>query len=524
MANTYEQMFSNPVVSQKNYDAIIKRAFRQSKNNITDKKAKIISQYLTNVYYPTENTKQEYRDLNKLVTDWAIKYLENQTGRVIKNFDFSKNTLTEENISINEKYKIIVDEYERFRHQDRIAYETIVKRRQNIKQRLDELNLISKIDDSKIQQLQKDCQLLFDEYDKIVKEFENSDIIKAEGKTFHYLSFKEYPDLEGIINETDTIYQDICILKETNIPNWLSGYLFEASMAIIAGNSINNIIEEDLLKGIKIETAGGGTASRGGLAKHQRGLAFLDTKIKVENQKTKKGKDIKNKYVIKVGDQSAINISETFTPKQAKMDVELDFNFLFNDDKTPMRASLKNWSQLAYNGTHDFGETTIFDALLRTTEDPRSFLEFGLQIGHAANSKNPEYKDYIDLLHTFAQMSLILDVLIGFSQKNQSADMIIINDRKNRCVKVYRVTAILDGIHNVMNKVIEDNKYTSYSSSEIENNIINSGLDWDRALGQQQNYAESLQSALTKAKYTVYDRILLLDKNMKDFTPKKLDK
>lgn len=517
MATVYEQLFSDSIIDEgkKNYAKIINSAFRQSRNSITNDKAKIISKYLTDIYYPTESTSQDKIDWNKRITNWAQAYLTNSLDRAIQNFNFSDNTITQQdqNNKIN-NYKIIQEEYEQFQHENRIAYETIVQRIEKIQAKRKEIGDINQVEKD-MQELVENYNKLLEEYTKIKEQYENSEIVKDTDKSLHYLNLKNNIKLKQIIKETDEIYKKVVILEETNIPNWLSGYLFEASMQMIANQGKEELIDYTL--GQIIETTGGGAVERGKLNIHKNGIAFLDTKIKVEKAKTKSGKESANKYTIQVGKQSKITIEETFTKKQAKTDVIFDFSFLFGTT-TPVRASIKNWSSIGLNGEHDFGETTIFDALTRVTEDPRTYLKFGLQIGYAVETKKTDYEKYVEMAHTFAQLCLILDVVIGFSQEKGNADMIIINDRKNRCVKVYRITSILNGIKDVMNKTLEENKYTSYSASSIEDAIKNCDIEWGKELSNQ-NYAELLYIALTKINYTVYDRILQLDKSMTKYNP-----
>ena len=134
------------------------------------------------------------------------------------------------------------------------------------------------------------------------------------------------------------------------------------------------------------------------------------------------------------------------------------------------------------SGKHDFGDTTLFDALLRDTENLNSYINFGLQLGYATRNGDKQiakYSQYVDCMHLYARLCLLLDILIGYSQKEAYADTIIINARNLRRIKVYKIRDILTRIGNDYTKLIN---YTDYKPKDIEDAIRDKHIEFSKEL------------------------------------------
>ena len=134
-------------------------------------------------------------------------------------------------------------------------------------------------------------------------------------------------------------------------------------------------------------------------------------------------------------------MAKDFNPdkdRQGKMDVE----FMFNTEAKqtiPFRISAKNWQTL----DRDFGETNVIYALLRSAGNESAVeYAFAMQDKDATN---------LSAAHRLAKYSLLVDILMGYSQQNNYADTIVINVRNEQRVIVASIIDIVDQINADLN-------------------------------------------------------------------------
>jgi hypothetical protein len=167
--------------------------------------------------------------------------------------------------------------------------------------------------------------------------------------------------------------------------------------------------------------------------------------------------------------------------------MDVNFKFPIKDEKgntiktINFRASLKNWDQLS---GRDFGETSVGSALIRTIGAEGIINDIFIPI----LSKEEDIKQYRDNAHQIAQISLLVDILMGYSQENNYADTIIINERSKKTIKVISIQDVLDNLKEKLNlKDYDGRKVTGKiikgrGKENYYNNIYNELLDLKVAL------------------------------------------
>lgn len=156
----------------------------------------------------------------------------------------------------------------------------------------------------------------------------------------------------------------------------------------------------------------------------------------------------KNNYQFSVSSilgGDTIDVSGAYHDKQGKVDVTLFRNPKPNN-LLDLHASLKNWS--AIDNLHDFGKTSLLNAMLRTGGIDRTFA-FGLVIGYYGpkDRLGGEYTENTANLMRYAKACILVDTLIGFSQ-DQVADTLIINDRATNRIHVFSMNDIVNAVYS----------------------------------------------------------------------------
>lgn len=126
----------------------------------------------------------------------------------------------------------------------------------------------------------------------------------------------------------------------------------------------------------------------------------------------------------------------SFDEKSGKADVLFKLPTVESDFK----ISAKSWGQ--YFNQHTFNETSLFNALIRTSN-----LDYTLAYGLVVGYYNPvgQLYDWVQA-HEFAKLCIFLDTVMGYSQKNNWVDTIVIENRGNKetPVSVYSIRQILE--------------------------------------------------------------------------------
>jgi len=139
------------------------------------------------------------------------------------------------------------------------------------------------------------------------------------------------------------------------------------------------------------------------------------------------------------------------------MDIELNFKDNISNEILSgknFRASAKNWTTLS---GHDFGETDLQGAILRSSTLTDA-IAFGLQLGYMGYN-NESNLTYETQLHHFARINLLLDIVMGYSQESGYANVLIINDRVMKRIRVYSIRSILDSLKDDIELLSKSSNY-----------------------------------------------------------------
>lgn len=126
-----------------------------------------------------------------------------------------------------------------------------------------------------------------------------------------------------------------------------------------------------------------------------------------------------------------IKIQSDFNPykdRQGKMDVEMVSTTNIPETKNSsidFRISAKNWSNFS-----DFGETWYIYGIIRSLQEfdnSGKVLDSFISQLHDYYSNTEESKINVKEIHNIAKYSLAIDILMGYSQKQQSANIVVIN-------------------------------------------------------------------------------------------------
>ena len=119
------------------------------------------------------------------------------------------------------------------------------------------------------------------------------------------------------------------------------------------------------------------------------------------------------------------------------------------------RISAKNWANLK---NRDFGSSNLAYTLLRTIG------EEGTDLYGYIMSDDKRSDRSITQAHKVAKLSTILDILMGYSQSENFADTIVINDLINRykIQKPQLFTNILNFVLRSNSRIVSANSITNY--------------------------------------------------------------
>ena len=174
----------------------------------------------------------------------------------------------------------------------------------------------------------------------------------------------------------------------------------------------------DFINDLSEDLAGQGiTGKRWGDLIQQRG----ENSIYIANFKTdktrKKPTDKQVFNQIDIGNLGSITSTIRYNAsaaRQIKMDVSINFRPKNSKTTKIFRASLKNWG----SNTRSLGETSILGAILRTSDTETTNIYSLCLLGE---------NNTLMMAHRIARLSILMDIVTGFSQKEGYADTLIIN-------------------------------------------------------------------------------------------------
>lgn len=424
------------------------KAFLQLQNSASVEQCKKLQDFLNQAFYPEKYRKgsgtQYATRINKAV-EAAYMAKHNQ---ILNNFSIGTSTATYGKISTEDLPQLIRERHDAIQHKNKIYYTTIESRLNKVKQLLgtavDDLNEFTMAEGK----IEVSLQNLYISLKKLLE-------IKADGKDNigDFINLKNNQNVFEQVAQMDEMYAALSQVGGVFTPQdygdvleWILEAFSNNGQAII--DEISEDLTDEALKKIgasMIDTAGSikTGASQLNLLSLSKNINIVDDKnVSITKKKSKNNK--KEETYFNIRDENgnsffefkAVNGFNPDSSRQGKMDV----NFVFNDSNSkqvPFRISAKNW----LNTDRDFGKTELIYALLRSAGNVAT-IEY---IYAMQDEKNESIrKGY----HELAKYSALLDILMGYSQKNNYADTLVLNIRSEQKVIVASIADILSKIEN----------------------------------------------------------------------------
>lgn len=312
-------------------------------------------------------------------------------------------------------------------HKERIYKETILKR-------ADEIDKILK-DPVALQAIIKEGKISKEEIEKVVTELkavvESDEILfEADKKVQTEATIRAIGKYAQLIYNFDKYYFYLRGLYSNKSLTNIWGEAFEKMLTVFndvinekSTQTTTSLINEVFSKDFK--TLGSVSAHRG----------KLESDIFEWDENSEKKRVTLKKNVNSTIEDEILTI-KSFDEKSGKVDV----SFKLPEYKNSFSISAKSWS--SFFNRHTFNDTSLFDAIIRTSN-----LDYTTAYGLVVGYYYPKGKlyDWVQA-HEFAKTCILLDTVMGYSQKNNWVDTIIVENRgnTNHPVSVYSLEAILN--------------------------------------------------------------------------------
>lgn len=397
------------------------RVGKQPKNNYKE-----LSDYLNAVFYPKKNNNNGAL-LEKFENN-ILSAINETFDRVYQRYDFDKNNgvLNESMMEVNNSGKIATGIYGQTQHKQYINSDTLKVRKQALETRINSLkNSFTDFTDliADMENLVKDMNLMLQQ-SGAEQNIENMRINVNNNK------FRE------LMDKIDLGWSKVTYVEALPLPVRVTGEAFERMLqasSAFASRKAEEIAEDEILEALKQKTAGSTGISRG----------MLSMETKIDGLEIKQSKNSNDVYAVIEGKNgSKFSTSTIFSKKDMKMDVEYVLPLKGSEQTATFRISAKNWAAVDGN-FRDFGETSMLAGILRTTGSLDKAIMYGLQAGYIPPDHN---KDISVNAQRFGDICVIVDILMGYSQKEGYADTIVVNNRKAQQIEVYSMRDILNQV------------------------------------------------------------------------------
>lgn len=417
-------------------------------NKATVEQCKKLETFFNHAFYPEKygqgDGSQYYTNIIRAVeAAYQQKY-----NTALNNFSMGASDVTY-GVQPDGLPQLIRERHEAFVHKEKIYISTLESRLNRVKQVLNQIDASNGgavLDDLKkdLVSLQSNLQNLLN-----IKDVQTN-------KNGAFLDLEHNDDLYQAVQIIDAQFEAASqvggIFGPRDYGQILEWVLqaFDASTEPLIEEIGEDIIQKELIDKMT-KTAGSDTTGKNGLSVSINGIKYDTDYIK----KPPKSGEV----TISNGTESfSFKYTQGFKPdsdRQGKMDV----NFTFNDEGTyvPFRISAKNWKTL----DRDFGSTPLIYALLRTLGD-ESATEYAFAMQDEKND------NVVKSSHQMAKYAIIADILMGYSQENNYADTLLINDRAASRVIVVSLVDLMEKIYSK----IEDQKIQGYNDDVIHNRMI----------------------------------------------------
>lgn len=447
---------------------ILDRARSRLLGRPTQQAANNLETYLTDVFYGRTNAKT--KQLGEALDKGAQKYFEETLGTIVDSYDFGTNELASSRSGAAGKIGVN-DKRTSKTHSKYIQLATVKERLAMAESKLKEM-MKSKNPIQEYGNVYLDMQKLISTANALLAQEDTL----IDGK--FYVS-----DHKSLIDELDAIYQRVTYsLDLTSIQD--IGEVFERALQALSENGAEKVTEDMILSTFKQQTAGAELADRG------RAVADINFNAGINIEPIETNNPANIHYKVTGSNGASYKITGVFSKKQGKMDVMIN---LPNISKAPFRVSAKNWSKLS---KHDFGSTSIAAAILRS-DTVQAAISAGLH--HVVTNKGGVRAN----VRNYIKACALVDIVMGYSQADNYADTLIINDRQNKRIRVYSLYSLFSKNSNQLFANVK-----GYSDNDIRSAIINKGYNVKRSVSSQQNYISYVLGGMANVKAMVSAGIL----------------
>ena len=451
------------------HDNIMSDVYRQH----TVEQCKELQDYLNQAFYPEKYLNGETNKFAQAIPLLISEAYQQKYNAAIDKFSMGASGVSYGKVSLDTLPIMIREKHESFEHKTKIYVSTIKERLEKVKKALNELSNVTSGDIEGYKQellaLEKILGQLLDI--KGVEQDKRGAYINLKGNDSVLQLVKDMDEKFAAASEVGGLFtpQDYGQVLE-----WIL-QAFSNNGEDIAEEGAEYLTDEFITK--MMNTAGS-------VKTPTNSDKILElSKITVDNKDKKKyvtkKKNTKNEtteFTIHAGKSSFhFQAVQGFNPnseRQGKMDVD----FTFNDkagNVIPFRISAKNWQTL----DRDFGETNVAYALLRSAG-----AESAMEYAYAMQDEHQEGLQ--DAFHRVAKYSILVDILMGYSQKENYADTIVINVRNEQRVIVASIIGIVDEINKNLNKL----DISGYDDPTLETRLTIIRRALDRAPGRSEEY------------------------------------
>lgn len=262
----------------------------------------------------------------------------------------------------------------------------------------------------------------------------------------------------------------------------------------IAGKSLEHSLSRLSINGPKWETkivndliegAWTGPTTQRRAAKHSAYDGLYISQISLDSENKMNVSSFIESY-----NSKGINIKTTYDAGQSKQ-IKMDVNLKINDgNNSNFRISAKNWTR-SYNS---LGETYILNALDRTI-GPN--LTIGYTLTMLSNNGN-----ILQRAHDLAKLSILADIITGFSQTEGYADTLIINIRSKPEIRVINPYTIIENYFLKQEAGVSIKNYNESNIQTTAHKILRS-MKYVQSPGRTNFYKSGMLSLLASYKVSV---------------------
>lgn len=471
---------------------------RIGQNNYADATKKLAT-YLNSIYYPTTTSDEAIKIKNFI--EAIQRYWRETKGKNIRDdlYVGIGDNLTElsqksgEKISLEKIKKREVEKERNKQNRQRITIQ-LIKDYDELMQRLNSVNGVDDLDE----EFDSTFREYFQEVDTMIANFfeDLSDSRSENIDRSNFISFKvkdaQYYSLLKDLNLARS-YLEIIKSFDTNEDFAMKDYgdILEWSLTALSelgSKSIEETVDFSTKEAVEtmISKTAGRTYTEGkelftiedmGISQVVDGEIVFGKEVDGEiiNKDTKylKRSGPPDVYIEYIENPNNPNMS-----RQIKMDVSFKIPQLKDwtslGRKNDFRISAKNWFSTS---GRDFGETSIYSALVRS--NPKNYLDLYPEL-LAAKSSIGNNNNNINSIHQLAKYSLLLDILMGYSQIEGYVDTVVINDRNSKEIKVFAIEDVLEKVKP--DDLLEEKLIADYKIPQIEKqfaDIFKISKNWD---------------------------------------------